>query len=139
MPFDSAADPTALYRERREKAAALWRTLVPSQFNLQTWECGTTACAIGWLAVKRHDGWTFDDDGAPVWGACGESFDDAASYFGLTDEMTEVMFGNHRPAREFYGVDDIRKVTPEMVATKLLAQPITVHGDTMQETSDALR
>lgn len=66
---------TALYRQRRESAAVLWRSIPERQFNMQSWGCsvgnldiapnysitgeycGTHGCALGWLALRQHDGW----------------------------------------------------------------------------------
>jgi hypothetical protein len=135
MPFDSTnfkpEDPAiALYRERREKAAELWRKVPPERFDLNTWRCRSTACALGWLANERFDDWRWgkvDGDLVPkppshardgVWHG-------AARYFGLSPNQTEQLFGCGYAAWTFYerAVSDVR---PADVAERLLQMPYLV-------------
>lgn len=110
MPFDGlgpSGDPTTLFRERREAAAALWRA-VRTPFFMAFW----STCAVGWLAGQRHDGWHMDGDGVPCsadgqFGHCA-----AAAYFGLSRDDTLACFG---------GMQGF--VTPALVAARLLAAP----------------
>lgn len=39
-----------MHRDRLERLAALLDTVPADQFNLRHWDCGTTACAVGWAA-----------------------------------------------------------------------------------------
>lgn len=129
MPFDStpaiAPDPTALFRQRREAAAALWAGVPVEQFAMLAWECGTTACALGWLAHQRHDGWYWCG-GYPVAPHDVMSFEGAASYFGLSLDMTHTCFGCWYSTSHFHGRAHIRDVTPTDVARSLLALPYAV-------------
>jgi hypothetical protein len=132
MPFDGQdfvvnADLTTLFRERRERAAELWRGVPREAFDLTKWHCDTKACALGWLATWAHDGWKWgwrravDQSGAaliPIWSGRGKRADSsAASYFGLTRE----------DARRCFAIGEItaemEKLTPDDVAQTLLALP----------------
>ena len=141
MPFDStgfapgtaptqAADPIALYRKRREDAAALWRDVPRERFDIETWHmetsCGTVACALGWLAAREHDDWRLDQEHKvlPEWGQYG-SYAAGAAYFGLDIWDAKECFGFDTHAN--YGCNS-RAVTGAMVADKLLVQPYYVPG-----------
>lgn len=142
MPFDTLTNdltsPIALYQDRRERAAALWRGIPPDQFDLSYWRCGTTACAIGWLANKRFDGWSWSISGqscsswiplAPVTSdgaalACDAS--GVGAFFALLMGAAYHMFC--RPTADFYSKPSIRDVTPHDVADLVLRMPYFVDG-----------
>lgn len=136
MPFDGQdfvvnTDFTTLFRERRERAAELWRSVPREVFDLTKWHCDSKACALGWLANRKHDGWKWgwfrsvEESGAylvPVWSGCRKSATgSAASYFGLTRQDTERCFA-------IGPITDTqrRKLTPDDVACTLLALPYVV-------------
>jgi hypothetical protein len=131
MPFDGQnfeanADFTTLFRERRERAAELWRGVPTEAFYMGAWHCATKACALGWLANRRHDGWKWgwaksaENFGValfPIWSETKKqgSGGSAAIYFGLT----------HEDARRCFAIGEIteemEKLTPDDVAKTLLA------------------
>lgn len=98
MPFDAGqidkVDVIALYRERRENAAALWRSVPKHDFVMSDWHCGSSACALGWLAVKQVDGWRFSGpNNRPCIGYYDDPEDSAALYFGLSyDDAFELFY-----------------------------------------------
>jgi len=107
MPLDAvtyipALDTHALYRERRERAAALWATVPPEQFDMGEWrgsgQCGTTACALGWLAELRVDGWEWFSVGRSMGflPGCGiaSSITASARYFALPHLEAGSLFGD---------------------------------------------
>lgn len=52
-----------MHYERLERLAALLDTVPPEKFDLGSWACGTTACAIGWAALDptfRSEGLRLD-------------------------------------------------------------------------------
>ena len=65
---DSLTEYQELIKSRRESAAALWESIPHDQFDMTDWHCGTTACALGWLALKEHDGWKLNYCGGVSWG-----------------------------------------------------------------------
>jgi hypothetical protein len=139
MPFDATpfttidqvADPTALYRERREKAAALWERVPVEVFNMSTWICGTTACALGHLGSAGFDGWVMDGDAdraCPVWNdKVGQKA--GASYFGLPADDAEALFCCGNFERAYPHRDYLHQITPTDVARTLLALPYTLPSE----------
>lgn len=124
MPLDALTyapadlDPNALYRARREAAAALWRGVPEGEFHISRWECGTAACALGWLARLGHDGWA---RGRRTWYGCvperlgTEGLFAARAYFGLTFVDALFCFTANNP----HGT----RATPITVAAHLLSLP----------------
>lgn len=52
-----------MHYERLERLAALLDTVPPEKFDLGSWACGTTACAIGWAALDptfRNEGFRLE-------------------------------------------------------------------------------
>lgn len=142
MPFDAATaslilarapvtDPTTLYRERREKAAALWRMLPPENLNMEHWECGSTACALGWLADHQFDGWspgqkTMFFGRVPTRPNGRSGIGAAREYFALDYQEAKNIFGGGHATARAYGYSDVTCVTPSDVADRLLAMPYTL-------------
>jgi hypothetical protein len=143
MPFDSTPiqEPN-IFRQRREQAAALWRSVPKNRFRMSHWECGSTACALGWLAIKNHDGWRF---GTEVTGAGRvpspnghtpatsntEAFQRAALYFGINFINAKNCFEGS--AVNIYRRQHSSDITPEDVAEMLLSLPYTYcDGSPMQ-------
>ena len=104
MPFDllnkteegqETAPTLALYRERRETVAKRLAVTPPEIFDLVVFtnQCGTTACALGWLAHWKHDGWTWDEDSIEPTRGTDDSFEDAAAYFGISYDTVSALFG----------------------------------------------
>ena len=131
MPFDAtpATDPTVLYRTRRERACALWESLPRERFDLRCFGSGTTACALGWLARARMDGWEWRHGWLPprpVWrggapnGGC---YQHAAEYFGLTLEQARACFGNGPGTARTHRRGDAAEVTGADVAATLRTLP----------------
>lgn len=129
MPFDgreaapaaiAAETPAALYRARREAAAALWRAVPPELFRMEFFfkpDIGA-GCALGHLGAVGHDGWALSfSANRPVWGAGGGSnpWIDAEAYFGLRLGRSLDLFG-YEPA------------TAEEVSRRLLAEPVLLTG-----------
>ncbi len=113
MPFDSAdtTSKTELFRKRREDAAEFWRSLPVDTFDLDKW----TTCALGWLGIKQHDGWSWPTDRkvsyySPMNPSGIHGFEGAMNYFGLSNDDALSCF---------YGT----LVTPTDVATKLCSLP----------------
>jgi hypothetical protein len=132
MPFDATpfthtdqvADPTALYRERREKAAALWERVPVERFDLTGLACDSTACALGHLGLARHDGWNIPEGFlVPEWGGV-VGAGAAVAYFGLTQEHAQAVFGMPG-VFELYGKHQW-DITPTDVSHALLALPYTL-------------
>ncbi len=123
----SRSDAIELYRKRREDAAALWATIPDEKFCIASWKCGTTCCAIGWLAEKQHDGWHFDTPYSNLpriginnsndydWGAKAIN-----RYFGLTTKDT---------ANCFVAANSYNPKTLAEVSEKLLSMPYEVYLD----------
>lgn len=134
MPFDSTpaiADPIALFRQRRESAAALWEKVSVEQFDMMEWgkaDCGTAACALGWLAMLEHDEWHYGGayGSYPVRPDSDLIFGGAALYFGITTGQAYDCFGTTSAASRFHGRVRICDVTPADVARSLLALPYAV-------------
>jgi hypothetical protein len=136
MPFDAAIGDSSvmLFQQRRERAAAYWMSLPKERFNMRRWErqlwpCGYTACALGWLAESKFDGWTWVGGGkifahygsrVPLAPNGIESYIGAATYFGMTYQQTIDCFGGDYQGDQGY---DPRTATPADVAKFVLAQP----------------
>lgn len=112
MPFDGYSHE-AVYRERRERAAALWQA-VP-HFDVRSWR----TCALTHLASHRVDGWRMAN-GYPRTRSAGCSFQHAAEYFGIT-------------FREAYGLfagpgafGDARQWSAREVSYRLIAMSVTI-------------
>ena len=132
MPFDSltqtdqgaVVDPEAVYRERRRVCVALWENPVrPFDIRDFVHPCGTTACALGDLALREHDGWHLDQFRCPVRDH-GGSFLSAELYFALSERDAERCFNSGGE----YGKPDA-EVTLADVSARLLSLPVTVHGE----------
>ena len=131
MPFDAApqadipaaADPNALYRERRETVARMLEVLPPEKFDLVHYQCGTTACALGWLAHWKHDGWKWGDcDVLPERDRQGPTLS-AAEYFGLSYRDADACFSaSYDRAERLYG-KDVADVSAQEVADALRTLP----------------
>ncbi len=118
---DVAAEKISLYKKRREDAVTLWTTIPSDQFDINNWEI----CAIGWLARKKHDGWSLVG-GLPWRG--GENCTPASNkYFGLKcDGMMRLchpinIFNKHHPV-----YNNKSDVTLADVSAALLAAPYTI-------------
>jgi hypothetical protein len=133
MPFDSMlgeTDQIAIARRNRQRAATLWGLVRPAQFNMEDWDCGSAACALGWLARSGIDGWKAGDDSCPEFGDY-DSYDAAAVYFGLSLDDAEGCFGTYGFTARLHGRTHISMVTPADVAATLMRLPYEV------ETEDA--
>jgi hypothetical protein len=129
MPFDSTQiEEPNIFRQRREKAAALWRKIPKNKFRMKDWECGSTACALGWLAIQEHDGWSFGELTSAgrlpitpnVIADVHHPFDGAALYFGISIINAKMCFnGSSHIYRRLYSSD----ITPNDVAKTLLSLP----------------
>ncbi len=135
MPFDAASptqhSDTEVFRDRRERAAALWRGVPQREFDMQSWVCGTMACALGWLALHQFDGWwmntgTGGGNYPTRFGRVYQPYVEAARYFGLTTETAELCFGPDYESAKFHNCYHICAVTPSDVADTLLRLPYTV-------------
>lgn len=132
MPFDSThadapADPAAVFRQRREAAAQLWETVPAERWNMQRWRCGTTACALGWLACTGHGGWTWFQEAEPVGPDLARSaYHSAADYFGISCDDAIQCFGPTVDSVRFHRRARIADVTAADVARTLLALPYAV-------------
>ncbi len=128
MPLDTAAyqapfPATTLFRHRRQAAAAIWLSIPAPGFKMRQWECGTAACALGWLARYQFDGW--------IW-ACHQPrrepdvyqhpYDAAASYFDISLREAMAVFGSGKLAEVFY-CSLIEDITAAQVAKALLQLP----------------
>lgn len=129
MPFDvMPIENYELFRERRERAARLWRSVPPANFDMQDFTCGTAACALGWLAVARVDDWQMGQclprrRTAGVVEAGDIPYVAAASYFGLIFTDALACFGGGRETARFHGRCHISAVTGSDVAETLLRLP----------------
>ena len=116
MPFDAmtpAVDAaTDLFMDRRRRAAELWRGVPAERWDMGWYECGTTACALGWLAHWQHDGWEWGF-GMPTVGPVFSPAIAAASYFGIGIDAADKMFCNGKS-----------RATPADVADALLRLPV---------------
>jgi hypothetical protein len=133
MPFDATGlaptpDLIDTYRARREMAAACWREIKPSRFDLRTWQCGTTACALGWLANQRIDGWAWchgapypTGQGNKIRTRINDIWQVTAEYFDLHVTDASALFGGGS-SRRLYGCDPFF-VRARDVADKLLGMP----------------
>jgi hypothetical protein len=129
MPLDSTTytgDLTALYIKRREAAAKIWRAVPKKYFDISLYRCGSTACALGWLALKNHDGWHWDKEGElPEWiSEISDDRDSEAAYFGISEDQATDLFG-YGNYDVFYGHIN-RRILGSDVADALLALPITL-------------
>jgi hypothetical protein len=127
MPLDSTTgDLTALYIKRREAAAEIWRAVPDEYFEISSDRCGSTACALGWLAIKKHDGWHWDTDNElPDWiSEISDDRDPEAAYFGITGSDAADLFG-YGNYDVFYGHIN-RRILGSDVADALLALPVTL-------------
>jgi hypothetical protein len=138
MPFDNlpqSTPDTAIWRfyDRREAAAALWRKIPESQFDMRTWrsEDGCVACALGWLAIKQHDGWYYSQGKLPMNGPpiepssyitrIMEVYSRAARYFALSiDDAIRCFWGD-------ISFHPQTRTLPDDVATTLLTLPYVRH------------
>ncbi len=126
MPFDGSTEKSyiEIIRDRRERAAAILREIPPEKFDLGLWyedsSCGTTACALGWLAHFQFEGMTLVE-GIPRYknnlGFC----------------AGQILFGLHfHDAKRIFSHRDNQKrlseVTPSDVADAILAAPITTES-----------
>lgn len=102
------------------RACALWESVPQREFDMRNWDCGTTACAIGWLARLRIDGWRRPS--APWNDDCDSSLKAAASYFGVTLSQAVDLFGSPALAYD----KPLELVTAADVAAALRAMPVTV-------------
>ncbi len=117
-----------LFRDRRERAVALWNKVPEQKFYLGIWRghnesCGTVACALGWLGEMNHDGWHGGRNRvAPGW-TQREDLDPivaAALYFGLAlDDSVDLFSGRTR----LYPTMLLQHVTPIMVGHALMTRP----------------
>ena len=115
--------------QRRRKVAGYLRFIEKTEFDITTWECGTTACAVGHMCRAEIDGWEMFDEldetgekhAVPYWDGHA-SFDAVQAYFGLTLMQASRVFGGVEAA-DNYNVPNVRKITPEMVADMLLSLP----------------
>jgi hypothetical protein len=139
MPFDNPTQSISdaafgLFRQRREAAAALWRGIPLAQFDMDQWECGTTACALGWLAHKKHDGWCWNrrKSEAPVAPDGNAGFWGAEEYFGLSENDATSCFCSRGWLfhRRFNPEVTGPCLTPGQVATTLLALPYVLGEET---------
>ena len=136
MPFDIGdipqnETPIETYRGRRERAAALWRRVPQEVFDMTVWQCGSHACALGWLAAENFEGWW--QGGMTPAGRCPRGPDckagyyAAASFFGLTLAEAEACFGHPDYSATFHHrgklFASMRTVRPADVARTLLALP----------------
>jgi hypothetical protein len=140
MPFDGRTDHQAdparpvlnLYRYRRERAAALWRGIPDESFDMVTYGCGSTCCALGWLAQRQFMGWHWQhaDPGLrnpPAWPGWNQILDRpdyaAAVFFGLDIDDARDCFGGGNPTAWYHGELRIADVKPRHVAATLLRLP----------------
>jgi hypothetical protein len=154
VPFDSTDfTPTfapltgrALYQWRREEAARVWEGIPAEKLDMELWECGTAACALGWLARLRHDGWHFSKTrraclpDTPMPAGCRvsvakgkahpatQAFDAADAYFGLPAGTSENCFGPEMATVWFHGCVDREDLAPSDVARTLLSLPFVGEG-----------
>ena len=107
---------TDLYLNRRRMAAAAWATVPLERFDLSYWKCGSKACALGWLAEKEIDGWSWSihcGHATPMGPDGRTGFRGAAGYFGITPQAAYDTFAPDGSER-----------TPSSVGDTLLALPI---------------
>ncbi len=126
MPFDAGLDTEKssidLYRQRRDVAADIWRSVPKENFMMSIWHCGTRACALGWLGILRHDGWQISGT-FPLWLDQSEGAGryapiiGAARYFGISVLQAENLF-------TIISGDNLNK---EAIGESLLALPYTIH------------
>lgn len=133
MPFDAASSEnpnTLLYTKRREGACAIWERVPRQVFDMRQWksDCGTKACALGWLAAEEYDGWHWvkghTGENLPVRFDGENVYKDAAKYFGLTVAEATALFGCWRPTASTYKRWSIKGVRPTDVAKRLRSMPI---------------
>jgi hypothetical protein len=122
MPFDAFDLPIeVIVQQRRERAAAFWKTIPAKKFNLDSWE----ECAIGWLAETNFEGWKWrrlysGPERFPVGPDNRYAYWAAESFFGITYDDAERCFD---PAS--YRSDNPRSST---VAKRLLRSSIHIHS-----------
>jgi hypothetical protein len=121
------------FYEKRQKAAEVWRNVPHQVFNMENWECGSTACALGWLARENHDGWTHgfktSRGRVPIAPNGIEGYIGAAKYFGLSVAQAYACFGGTRGTARFHRRWFVSRITPSDVAEHLLSLPYLKEGD----------
>ena len=128
-----AADSLSMqkYRQRREQAASFWQGLPRHAFNMTQWGCGTAACALGWLAAEKFDGWESarrgenGELGVPHLPSGLTAYMAAAYYFGLKIAEAQACFGSERQTAILHGRWFVSRIRPHDVAQTLLALPYT--------------
>lgn len=115
-----------LYRLTHLYLLLRWRKPDPMKFNMGSWQCGSSACALGTAALHtpfRLQGLTIarSYDGTNVVCKKGtkrptfeQSYNVGADFFGITENEAFKLFF---PA---YGAIPTYKITPQMVASRVL-------------------
>ena len=99
------------------------------------WGCGTAACALGWLAAEKVDGWALSSadrtgaGGIPALDTGLKAYMAAAYYFGLTIQDAQSCFGSGSATAARHGRWFALRIKPEDVARTLLAMPYTDQPD----------
>ncbi len=106
MPFDALTfpavitNPTTLFRERRERAAALWATIPAEQWDMALFinRRRGAGCALGHLALHHVNGWYagWPFKLMPRLSIILGPFASAAFYFGLSQKKANAIFGTER-------------------------------------------
>lgn len=99
-------------RENCLVLAAFLRDLPAEKFDMGSWKCGTTACAVGWAASLEH----FKAQGLTLEGFC-PAMPDPELGIRLYGYLTaQELFGSYEM---FYPIYKDRDNDPQMVADEL--------------------